>query len=45
MYVGHIDDDHQGYLNYYEKGYMHRDISIGNVMLMRERLTCPAFEQ
>jgi hypothetical protein len=43
-HVGHINDDRQGYLNYYEKGYMHRDISIGNVMLM-ERLTRPAFQQ
>jgi hypothetical protein len=37
--------DDQGYLNYFEQGYMHRDVSVGNVMLLQERLTYPAFPQ
>jgi hypothetical protein len=33
----------EGYLNLYNDGWMHRDVSYGNIMLMKEKTMRQAF--
>ena len=35
----------EGYLNYFENGWSHRDVSVGNVMLLKEHVVREPFIQ